>query len=373
MAPFRPWADLPPELLIVITHGFDLPLGSYCRARAVCSAWRAALPPPVPSLISIVIPEAPVVRRKQVSALTLPEGRAIPLATICLDSQCVGSCNGWIAVRSPSEVIFLMDPLGGKKVQLLPLQYEAVTPVSKIVFAPNPTPTDYVAVAVFGQRRLAYIRAPNKRWMIIDVAMDESDRLVDLAYDAGGGMVYCVTKHGDVRVLHIPSDRPRRKPIVEPLQAERAGGLPFDPTAVFGPPWDTASKYTDFKWIFFIGGDLYQLWWNTTSTLFWTMPGGRRFHMPKGEIFVLKYDPERRPCWNRVKDLGGYSVFIGKNNPEVMKADDAPGVRANCVYWIDEWPSDKPMVFDMATGTSTLYPAATSVLSSARIGCWQSA
>ncbi|GJN02604.1 hypothetical protein PR202_ga19974 [Eleusine coracana subsp. coracana] len=368
MAAFRPWADLPPELLLFISDGFGLPFESYCSIRGVCTAWRAVLPSPIPSLISVEIPKAPLIQQsKQVHALSLTAQHSFPLATIRVDGQCLGSSNGWLAIQSPVG-IFLLNPFGGEKVQLLPLRNDD-KPVSKIVFAPNPTPEDYVAVAICDLRRLAYTKTRDMKWMIVDVAMDNSDHLVDLAYDVDAGKVYCVTICGNVHVLHIPR-RQRRRPLVEPLQAGCAGH-PFDPASVYAPPYDTASRFTGFKRIFFVGGSLYQLWRNTTSTVSWTMPGGGRFRMTKDQVFVFKYDQGRVPCWNTVKDLGGCSVFIGKNNPAVLRADDVPGVRANCVYWIDEWSRNEPMVFDMATGTSTLHPAATSVPNPGfRTICW---
>ena len=40
--------------------------------------------------------------------------------------------------------------------------------------------------------------------MILDVAIGERDKLIDLAYDTDDDKVYCVTLLGDVHVLHIP-------------------------------------------------------------------------------------------------------------------------------------------------------------------------
>lgn len=117
------------------------------------------------------------------------------------------------------------------------------------MFAPHPTPDDYVAVAIYDLRRLAYTKTRDMKWMIIDVNMEKTDRLVDLAYDTDADKVYCVTACGDVHVLHIPRDR-RRRPIVEPLQVERTG-LPFKLAAIYTTPYDTASKFTGIKKIFF--------------------------------------------------------------------------------------------------------------------------
>ena len=94
---------------------------------------------------------------------------------------------------------------------------------------------------------------------------------------------------------------------------------------------------------------MYQVWRNTTSAVSWPVPGGGRFRMEKDEVFVLKYDPGRLSCWDVAKDLGGYVVFIGKNNPVVLWPEDAPGVSLDCVYCMDEWSRNELMVFDMAT------------------------
>lgn len=90
--------------------------------------------------------------------------------------------------------------------------------------------------------------------------------------------------------------------------AERAGPPYCDPAADYAPPYDTASKFTNAKNVFF-GGNLYRM--NNAVPL----------AMPKGEIFVLKYDPKHRPCWDVVKDLGGYSVFISKNQTIILRYD----------------------------------------------------
>ncbi|RCV34080.1 hypothetical protein SETIT_7G134200v2, partial [Setaria italica] len=324
-------------LLIIISDGFGL-LESYSRARGVCTAWRAANPFPH--------------FRPRVSALFLPAERSYPLTTLRWRGRCVvGSSNGWLAVDGcPYQGIYLIAG-EDKKVPLLQLNNDGKL-VPKIVFAPKPTPNDYVAVAICDLLRLAYTKTRDMKWMILDVAIGARDWFVDLAYDSDAGKVYCVNVLGDVHA------------------AERAG-LPYNPAADYAPPYDTVSKFTAAKNVFFFGGNLYQVWRNTNSAVSWDIPGGGQFRMAKSEIFVLKYDPERRPCWDAVKDLGGYSVFVGKNQPVVLRPEDAPGVRANCVYWINEGSRNKPMVFDIATGISTLHPSADKALNpSCRPVCW---
>lgn len=42
-------------------------------------------------------------------------------------------------------------------------------------------------------------------------------------------------------------------------------------------------------------------------------------------------------------------MFIGKNNPEVLWLEDAPGVSPDYMYCMDEWSRNELMVSDMAT------------------------
>ncbi|KAM3387590.1 hypothetical protein ACQJBY_010437 [Aegilops geniculata] len=357
MAPFGPWADLHPELLLSIADG--LSLKHYAAIRCACPAWRSALPPPLPSLLVFA-------DGQRAYALSFLMRRSIHCSTLRTRSCFVGSSNGCFAVASDCGEISILNPLAGEEIKLLPMNCGKKE--RKVVFAPNPRPDDYTAVAVCHGNKLAYTKTRDMKWFISDVAMGRGDQLIDLVYDTDGGKVYCLTECGDVHVLHIPRGR-RRKPIVEPLLPER----PFDPTAVFAAPYHTASKLTRFKQIFICNGSLYQVWRNATGNIAWRLPEGGRFSMSDNDIFVLRYDPGRMPCWDTVNDLGGYSVFIGKNNPAVVQAEDVPGVRANCVYWIDERWRDVPMVFDMVTRTSAPFvlPSADIVQSPlCGTGCW---
>ncbi|KAF7016920.1 hypothetical protein CFC21_109274 [Triticum aestivum] len=357
MAPFGPWADLHPELLLSIADG--LSLKHYAAIRCACPGWRSALPPPLPSLLVFA-------DGQRAYALSFLMRRSIHCSTLRTRSCFVGSSNGCFAVASECGEISILNPLTGEEIKLLPMNCGKKE--RKVVFAPNPRPDDYTAVAVCHGNKLAYTKTRDMKWFISDVAMGRGDQLIDLVYDTDGGKVYCLTECGDVHVLHIPRGR-RRKPIVEPLLPER----PFDPAAVFAAPYHTASKPTRFKQIFICNGSLYQVWRNATGNIAWRLPEGGRFIMSDNDIFVLRYDPGRMPCWDTVNDLGGYSVFIGKNSPAVVQAEDVPGVRANCVYWIDERWRGVPMVFDMVTRTSAPFvlPSADIVQSPlCGTGCW---
>ncbi|KQJ83133.2 hypothetical protein BRADI_5g13202v3 [Brachypodium distachyon] len=371
MAESRSWADINRELLVSIADAADLSLEGYACLRDVCTAWSSAFAntPQFPCLLFLAGGQRP-------SAFSLPMQRSFELypapapffnhsassfserlqikraigdlRTFCTGIRLIGSSNGYVAFASvygrsnrgrsgysSSTVISLLNPLIGEEIELL-RRTDDTSSMGKMVFSPNPRPEDYTAVAIWGLNQVAYMSSKEKGWKILDVGT-----VSDLAYDTEGGDVFT---RGAMRVLRIPrgSTPDPQKPIaIEPLMPEHAVS-PFE-SNVFAPPYDAVSSH------------LFQVWQNTSATVHVRSPSqpGGSFTVAADRIFVLRYDPERRPCWDVVKDLGGCSVFIGRNSPAVVRPEAVPGVRANSVYWID-WLGT-PMVCDMATGISTQF------------------
>jgi hypothetical protein len=425
MAPFRRWADLPPDLLCRIGDRLDLKW--YASARGACTAWRCALAPPSPALL-VVADDA----RWCPHAASLPTRRSFELTAIVSGSRCVGSSNGWVALSvalfGGQTVFVLLNPIAAVEIVLPPLIYESRW-VSKVVFTPNPTKEDFAAAAICDIDRVAYVTAGARRWAVMDpVRLTCGDQLTDVVY-TDKGKVYCLTRCGDVHLLRLP-ERRRRKPAnaaegeasepefsvlqpppertfsfrgvrwnqqrnfrmmryeqrqdpnvpiritlctetyipynrpppgsqgphlnaqatVEPLLSEAS--LPFSPAAAFAPPYDTVSAFTSAKNLVFCEGSLYQVWRNASCTVTLQLPGGGQHRVAENEILVLRYYPRRAPCWDVVKDLGGYSLFVGRNNAVSMYADGIPGLQGNCVYWIGGRGRDQGMVCDMQTGRS---------------------
>ncbi|GJN14953.1 hypothetical protein PR202_gb01832 [Eleusine coracana subsp. coracana] len=137
---------------------------------------------------------------------------------------------------------------------------------------------------------------------------------------------------------------------VEPLLSE--ANILFNPSNVFASPYDSVSAFTGAKNLVLCDGSLYQVWRNTSCTVTFQLLGGGQHRVLENEIFVLKYNPQLQPCWDVVKDLGGYSFFVGRNNAVSMYGEGVPGLKGNCVYWIGGRGRDQGMVFDMATGRS---------------------
>jgi hypothetical protein len=186
------------------------------------------------------------------------------------------------------------------------------------------------------------------KWTAIDVAdvHGYNEHLVDLVFDdAGGGKVYCLDSRGGVSTVQIPRGGRNKMDEAGPVAVEPSLTLvSFPGAAVSISPYNIASA----KNIFFCNGSLYQMWQNPSVVI--TSVNGST--MSADEIFVLRYNPGRWPCcWDKAKDLGGCSVFVGyQNSPAVARVGAVPGLQADCLYWIT-WRG-VPMVCDVATGTS---------------------
>ncbi|XBI74326.1 hypothetical protein VPH35_067890 [Triticum aestivum] len=402
MSSFQGWIDLPPELLTRVADGLD-DLRFYTSVRGTCTAWRRALAPPTPSLL--VLHRDGATRRRPAAIVSLPAHRsfglkAIPSGSSCPNAlppmrgsfeftstypirSCLGCGGGWLAfsvcLYDGQSLLTLFHPVTAAEILLPPLIYDTRL-LSKIVFVPDPTRDDFTAATICDIDRLAYVTAGARRWAILDrVRLATGDQLIDVIYHQNGqnGMVYCLTRFGNVYVLHLPERRRREPVIIEDqtlaedlvtrnrriIQMHNAGSdlnapasmqpLLLSSASSFTPLYIAVSDLTSAKNLVFCNGNLYQIWRNATCTVTLHLVGGSHRRIEEDEIFVLKYNPRRRPCWDAVADLGGYSVFVGRSNAVSMHAEGVPGLKGNCVYWIGGRGRDQGMVFDMGTGKST--------------------
>uniref|UniRef100_R7VYQ0 KIB1-4 beta-propeller domain-containing protein n=1 Tax=Aegilops tauschii TaxID=37682 RepID=R7VYQ0_AEGTA len=175
---------------------------------------------------------------------------------------------------------------------------------------------------------------------IADVATVDRAKLVDLFYDADRGDIYCLDERGGVQVHHISPRGGRTKHLILAKRVVGAVGPRSDCPSAIAPPYDIMAKKIYFKRIFLCEGALYQVWQNTGTTIKLQLPAGCVFTMSSNEMLVLGYYPERRPCWETVKDLGGYSLFICKNNAMIVKAEDTPGCRKAAVLLLVTVPEE---------------------------------
>ncbi|CAO2177158.1 unnamed protein product [Urochloa humidicola] len=408
MAPPPPWADLHPDLLIHIADRLD-DLKCYASARGACASWRRALAPPCPALLAAAEDATLSLRRPSASSLPSPS-RSFELARIVSGSRCVGSSNGWIALRvgvgrhdyelSRSTAFFLVNPVTGAEIALPPLLYRGGRWISKVVFAPNPAADDFATAAICDVNRIVYVTSGATSWAVLGpVLRTRGDQLADLVYHDEGRKVYCLTTCGDVLVLHLPERCRRDPPVViqgpklslvrppegidvldprldllnavtgpvtigpydryrrgrsgqdsavatvmidpywtrspssearglrlppppariEPLLSaddSNSSAASFNPATAFASPYHAVSAFTGSKHLVFCEGNMFQVWRNTSCTVNVNLRApevghGQYHRVVSGEVLVLRYYPQRRPCWDVVKDLGGYSYFVG--------------------------------------------------------------
>uniref|UniRef100_A0A0D9X3Z8 KIB1-4 beta-propeller domain-containing protein n=1 Tax=Leersia perrieri TaxID=77586 RepID=A0A0D9X3Z8_9ORYZ len=332
---------------------------------AVSAAWRAALRPPPPSLLLTHHHRSTF----SISAWSLSSSsfvrstvlnQSVPtVVTLHHPSICVGSGDGWVAV-SGLDLAGLMNPLTGEEI---PFQFkffpkkkkEKQMKLFKVVFAPNPTASDFTAAVITGGARVTYTINGNNGWIEVNCPCldDEVDGIADVVYreKCGEKMVYCLMRSGGTHVLLLRHQKPATfQPLLDKPNTV------FYPNAAFAPPYNTIRSHVKVKNLVLCDdGSFYQIWRSEDiCTLALPLPGGGEYHVEEDQIFVLKYYPCRRPYWVEVKDLGGYSFFVGKNNVVALRVEDDGGMmmlRSNCVYWIKRF-EDRAKVLDVKTGKS---------------------
>ncbi|BAT03667.1 uncharacterized protein [Oryza sativa Japonica Group] len=350
------WNDLPSDLLALVAG--CLTFQAYTRARAACAARRAALP--AISSPSLLVLHDDHRERSSFSAWFLsPRISIASLATNLISTgraqRCVGSGHGWVAFGDFNAS--LVNAFTGDEIPFHSFPEKHGVVMSKVVFAPNPTPAEFTAAAITGHLRVTYTTRGNSGWTDVELprlgAIGGGDYIADVVYhekEFGGGkkkkVVYCLTGGGDVLVLRLPAGRRRRQrrpASFEPL-FDKASAV-FYPAAAFAPPHSTGDKYL----VVCDDGHLYQIWMD------------EKISYGSGAIAsVLRYYPRRRPCWLPAKDLGGRSFFVGVNNAVALRVDGggggASGLRGNCVYWSARC-SSRAKVFDVESGKSaTCFP-----------------
>ncbi|KAL6845808.1 hypothetical protein ACP4OV_024383 [Aristida adscensionis] len=399
MAPPRGWADLPSDLLSSVADRLHA-VAAYVAARGVCAAWRSALPPAAPPFLLMADADSGAAA----SALSLSARRAFRLPALPTRTRCVGSGHGWLAVTGEEAMCYpdtaryrrypwttvsylrriaLLNPWTGEQI-VLPY-HERLKPsaVIKIAFAPNPRAGDFTVVVASGHasenHTLAYASTRDggggrggATWSFVEIDTEKAV-LADVVYregrgggeDDGGDKVYCLAKNCSVYVLHLPrGGAAALAPVLEPLLPEP--GAFFHPALFFAPIYARLSVFftsTSARNLVFCDGDLYQIWRNCIGgAVILSSPTGAgdddRFRVPKDEVFVLRYCPERLPCWEAVADLGGHSVFVGPASGAVVvrAAEHVPGLKGDCVYWVSPHEDRHAMVFDMKTRRCTPCP-----------------
>uniref|UniRef100_A0A0D3GQ68 Uncharacterized protein n=1 Tax=Oryza barthii TaxID=65489 RepID=A0A0D3GQ68_9ORYZ len=309
---FRRWSDdLTPDLVSRVAD--CCPVKDYASCRAVCRAWRSALPSlasrplaPVAAAdagvaVSLGVCSQNARRWSRLVGLHQPSG--LDAETCC----CVGGTrDGWLALvgaaagKPASGAVLLFNPLTGAEIPLHASLYDPECErAPKVVFSPSPTARDFAAVSMCRPNRLAVQRATEgySSSLVVDIeALMDGAVVADIAYSEEGKakVVYCLTTHGAVH---------------------------------------------------------------------------RLLRVSESEVFVLRYDPGARgPLWVEVKDLGGHAVFLGANDAAVRVVVDSSELVGDCLYYWDNTAAPEggyeAFVFNVASrGSARRLPVAGGVSS----------
>ncbi|KAH7861884.1 hypothetical protein Vadar_032146 [Vaccinium darrowii] len=331
-------SDLPEELLEAIEERIVL-YADKVRLRSVCVPWMYS-----------TFPKLPHQKLHQSPCLLLPYSTSNnSVDTACglfspLDKKFYhldlpelagqgklfrGSSHGWVVTSDDSSVCVL-NPLTRAKLKLPPrssfpikeFHYgpgrkflgKTAAHARKIILSTSPANDDYVAVAAYGRfDTLAYCRKGYTKW----VHLDKSDRSL-LGYVDDfiffRGKLYALD-HGDLLIWEIGGPQIMEKiwingPFPESLQpylVEYSGGLLMVERIFCLDNSDDPRKARTcgFK--------------------------------------VYKFDVSCKSCVE-VRDLGGDSLFLGKNLSSSISSGDFPGYKGNRIYFTD----DNPYVYNEA-------------------------
>ncbi|KAI5017345.1 hypothetical protein ZWY2020_042233 [Hordeum vulgare] len=306
------WSSLPADLLYQISARL-ISDADQLHAHLACAHWRATIPRPA------------AYRPWVVAARQAPDGLSpvgehsflLPRGVPGVDFQaippglpyCCGAPRGWLALaddaRSPTRLV-LWEPHSGTEIPL-----PCPCPVIQVFLSGDPLESsDWTAVATRLRRPSAHIiffwRPGDASWS--GPATVPCAKLYSVEFHAGN--IYCIDgmfnlsiydlqlgTRDCVRAVHVVACRG------ELLLVLLFHGRHPSLMEIYRPPWTL--------------GCAFQI----------------------GE---------------RVTDLGGYTLFLGRGDAFALSAKEYPAIRGNCVYYLvhnlPKYRKDWAMVYDLGTG-----------------------
>ncbi|XP_077239877.1 putative F-box protein At5g55150 [Tasmannia lanceolata] len=228
---------------------------------------------------------------------------------------CCGSFKGWVVTVDDSSNIHLLNPLSKTQIQLPSLDkftypqdsFELEIPrdyryIHNTVLSADPISTpDYIVVTIITNQRLfAYYKPGDVGWTTLDIPWGPYD---DVIYYEG--QFYCITNWGYVVACDFASD-----------------GL---------PKFTKVAKSVNggfHKYIVESSGELLQV----------SRHSARRNMDPMTSCFEVFQLDRKTGKWIELESLGDQVLFLGFNCPFSLSALDFPQLKANCIYFTDDFP-----------------------------------
>ncbi|KAL6841018.1 hypothetical protein ACP4OV_029278 [Aristida adscensionis] len=317
-------------------------------------------------------------------------------------ARCVGAAHGWLALVGADLSITLHNLFTGRSVSLPPLanhpmlkggvrddgtvlirpevnddtNLETVTAeyvrdnlVRKIVFSPAPEQDDYFVVQLLAHDEserippyAMYARAGATRWKTLrDIKDEEPFKGVrDVLHVEGSRFLAVRLGLGDVYQLDLAAEDSVNDEEDEDAFVYNADNQEEDDSDVYPPSFSSVAPEMNYPTgsgqgvgitdnnLVLVDGELYQVWakWAVDPA-----PAEEyvRYSVIR-EAGVVKLDlVEQR--WMKVVagELDDLAVLVGANETAAVRAGDMPGLRGNCVYFIDGYLEKVACAIDLKT------------------------
>nr|XP_045087216.1 F-box protein At2g26160-like [Aegilops tauschii subsp. strangulata] len=332
---YRPWSDLPPELLGLVLKRLPS-LADRVRLRAVCHPWRSnsllqPLPLPFPWL---TLPDGTFfsIPGGEVHQMCLPDG-----------ARCHGSIDNWLFLMSSDDACTLMNPFSKTTLELPnPLsfwqrihgEYDPKQLLYKLV-VPSPldiSPDSLVAALIKDDDNIGTVCTSQPLIATYSVQGNSVHRFFDAAlFDE---KLYAVSVFGQLFILELCRN----------LDSNSTINRVIDSSGDFHGGPECISREVAFTYMVYLV--------ECAGRLLVVKRFIRRLSpSPDDNIFdntqtpgfvVLEADLHSNPCrWKRISELGGHALFVGQHGSKSLPARECIGSQEDCIYFICDYPHPK--------------------------------
>jgi hypothetical protein len=317
------WSSLPADLLAQIS-ALLLSDADHLHAHQVCAHWRASTSRPA------------AYRPWVVAGRQVPDGRGplgeysllLPRSARRVDfaaspppglRYCCGTPRGWLALvddlRSPTRLV-LWEPHSGAEIPL-----PCLCPVIQVFLSGDPLSSpDWVAIATQPKGPIAHILF---FWRPGDAAWSGPGRAPAAtvhSIEFYAGKVYCVDSRENITIYDL------KLGTTSPPVFLQATGMFI--TQAYREPGanrrlNCLTHSVRAVHVVACGGELLLV------LLFDSRRG----------MFMEVYRPAWTPLWpcrvgERVTDLGGYALFLGRGDVAALSSKEYPAIKGNCIYYL---------------------------------------
>ncbi|VAH98131.1 uncharacterized protein LOC119287758 [Triticum dicoccoides] len=337
-AEFRPWSDLPPELLGLVLKRLPS-LADRVRLRAVCHPWRSnsmlqPLPLPFPWL---TLPDGTFlsIPNGEIHRISLPEGAC-----------CQGSIGNWLFLTHNDDVCYLMNPFSKTRLELpklakiwkrgildldsrfSPIFYKLVVP-----FPLDSSPCSLVAALIMDDSNCGTLCISEPPFETDSFRDDEHPvlHLGDVAFF--DGKLYGLCGSGHLFIFELDKDL-----FIASMECviHSLGDLGGTPQSL---PREGACMVRDY--LVECGGRLLMVirWFRSTAR---PTSDDCLEHDRTVALGVFEADLHAEPVgWRTVSDLDGHALFLGQHSSKSLRAGECTGYQEDCIYFMCDYPWPK--------------------------------